>query len=641
MLKLNFKGEIAEVIKGTEQISKTMHFELSDDGIGVVVSKCEKGFVVFGDKNGAEISYNEKRDFFRALGYLCAKIKEGKDFDISETPNFEMLCLHVDCSRNAVLTVESIKRMLDYCAVMGYNAFTIYSEDMITLPSYPYFGHMRGRYSVEELKECDDYAYEYGIEIIPQAQSLGHMSVALKWYGCDIPKDTSAILLVGDEGTYKFLDELIGTWSKALRSRKIHLHMDEAVGLGTGTYKKLHGHKEPVDIAIEHMNRVNKITEKYGYEKSYIAHDMFTREFSKTGNFYDTNVEIPEEIKTRIPLNYTIDYWDYHQKDKSIYENMIDILSQFPNELLYAGGILTWGRIVPNYALTFECMPLALKTCLEKGIKSVEACIWGDDGNETNTFAGLLGMQLFAEYSYTGTNEVSMEKIKERFFECTGGNMDDFIEMAKLDCITKELSTDMPHTDETPLSATNTAKFSLYGDPLIGLMDKHIEEWPVNEYYSNLAPRLKAAKERAGELEFLFDMPYKLSKVLSLKADLGVEITRAYKNGDKKELKRICDEVIPKIKVLVEETRKAHREQWMSTYKPFGWEVLDCRYGGVLTRLDSTAYRIEKYLNGEIKNIAELEEERLYYDGMNRPKNHPVGGVNGYKQMVTAGNIVM
>jgi len=42
---------------------------------------------------------------------------------------------------------------------MSYDSLMLYTEDTFELPGYPYFGHMRGRFSKEELKEIDDYAY--------------------------------------------------------------------------------------------------------------------------------------------------------------------------------------------------------------------------------------------------------------------------------------------------------------------------------------------------------------------------------------------------------------------------------------------------------------------------------------------------
>ena len=51
----------------------------------------------------------------------------------------------------------------------------------------------------------------------------------------------------------------------------------------------------------------------------------------------------------------------------------------------------------------------------------------------------------------------------------------------------------------------------------------------------------------------------------------------------------------------------------MKTYKPFGYEVLDIRYGGILKRLKSAQEKITEYLNGEISRIEELEVKRLLH----------------------------
>ena len=57
--------------------------------------------------------------------------------------------------------------------------------------------------------------------------------------------------------------------------------------------------------------------------------------------------------------------------------------------------------------------------------------------------------------------------------------------------------------------------------------------------------------------------------------------------------------------------------------KPFGYEILDIKIGGVITRLKSTGYRIDNYLNGNVLRLEELEEERLPYitRGMDKREN--------------------
>ncbi|MFD2044901.1 hypothetical protein ACFSTA_14550 [Ornithinibacillus salinisoli] len=84
--------------------------------------------------------------------------------------------------------------------------------------------------------------------------------------------------------------------------------------------------------------------------------------------------------------------------------------------------------------------------------------------------------------------------------------------------------------------------------------------------------------------------------------------------------------------------RIKHRELWFEMNKPFGWEVLEVRYGGLIMRTETAQSRIKQWINDRINRIEELEEERLYFEG---PYPMPEGslGRNIYRRIVTAGNL--
>ena len=67
------------------------------------------------------------------------------------------LCVMLDCSRNAVMSVEGVKSFIDKISAMGYNALQLYTEDTYEITEEPLFGYMRGRYTKAELKEIDAY----------------------------------------------------------------------------------------------------------------------------------------------------------------------------------------------------------------------------------------------------------------------------------------------------------------------------------------------------------------------------------------------------------------------------------------------------------------------------------------------------
>jgi hypothetical protein len=68
---------------------------------------------------------------------------------------------------------------------------------------------------------------------------------------------------------------------------------------------------------------------------------------------------------------------------------------------------------------------------------------------------------------------------------------------------------------------------------------------------------------------------------------------------------------LPQLKAWYEEFVSIHQKQWLSTYKPFGYEVLCFRFGGVMARVDYAKTTLDNYLNGVIDKIDELEEEIL------------------------------
>lgn len=79
------------------------------------------------------------------------------------------------------MSVEYAKELIEILAIMGHNTILIYMEDVYSLKEEPYFGYMRGRYTEAELQAIDDYAHQFGIEVIPCIQTLAHLEQFLRW----------------------------------------------------------------------------------------------------------------------------------------------------------------------------------------------------------------------------------------------------------------------------------------------------------------------------------------------------------------------------------------------------------------------------------------------------------------------------
>ena len=143
----------------------------------------------------------------------------------------------VDCSRNGVMNISYAKEMIEILSAMGLNVMMLYMEDVYELEGYPYFGYLRGRYSKEELKELDDYAYQFGVELIPCIQTLAHMDQFLYWEEMASKYiDLDNVLNVGSKDVKDLIENIITQLSNTFRSKRIHLGMDEAYNLGRGKY---------------------------------------------------------------------------------------------------------------------------------------------------------------------------------------------------------------------------------------------------------------------------------------------------------------------------------------------------------------------------------------------------------------------
>ena len=82
--------------------------------------------------------------------------------DETETSVVKDLGVMVDCSRNAVPKISTLKKFVRYLSFMGYTFLGLYMEDTLKIDGEPYIGYQRGAYTVKDIQELDTYAQQYG-----------------------------------------------------------------------------------------------------------------------------------------------------------------------------------------------------------------------------------------------------------------------------------------------------------------------------------------------------------------------------------------------------------------------------------------------------------------------------------------------
>lgn len=545
------------------------------------------------------ITCHEPAHYFRCLNHLIHHLDE--DFDFEETGFFEKNGFMLDCSRNAVSTIDTVKKLIRIMAKLGLNQLLLYTEDTYEVPGLPYFGTYRGRYSQEEIRQLDDYAYQFGIELVPCIQTLAHLRNALKWPMGQELKDSADILLVGSEKVYDFIRQLLTSVKNCFRSENIHIGMDEAVMLGLGNYLHQNGYKKSSELLLEHTDHVLEICRELNL-KPMMWSDMFIS--SNADEWYyniDENTDTTNWTKPADDL--ALVYWDYYNTDRSVYRKMLRVHHEIAKKTVFAGGIWNWNGIAPNYGRAINCTIPALLECQAQNVQEVFATGWMDNGAETPIDAIYPGLVAFATLCFH--SDLDENVLKQNFTDCVDAKWEDFELLDRFDSLFQG--------DGNNISADNPSKYLLYQDAMLGMFDYHIQGVDTKSYYKDLADKLDKCVEENTCYKTLFNFYKYFALVLSEKADLGIRLKEAYDKKDLSTLEELNTKVIPNILENLQLMHQFREELWMKDAKPFGYELMDIKLGGVSARLKACQRRIASYLSKEVDKLEELEQERLPY----------------------------
>ena len=505
----------------------------------------------------------------------------------------------IDCSRNGVMKPARVKYYIDLLVKMGYNTLMLYTEDTYEVENQPLFGYMRGRYSVDEMKDMVEYAEQKGVEMIPCIQTLAHLRRIFHWPVYNEIRDINDILMVDDEKTYALIEDMIKTLRKCYKTDLIHIGMDEAFSVGLGKHLRKFGFEDRFKLLTRHMDRVVEIAKKYGF-KPMVWGDMFFHLACGAYSTDDTDV-IAQEVVDMVPKDLELVYWDYFATNKERYDNMIKAYSKFNNKMWFAGSGVAYAGLTPHIECSLMFEKPAMESCRENGVDNVLITIWGDDGQETSQFTVLPVLHYAAEI-YRGNDD--LDSIKSKFKELFDIEFDDMLLL------------DLPSTILVENNEGNVDKIMLFADPFLGFYDTLVradksEEVQYKEFAEKLEPHTKHP-----EFGYLFEIAKTLCELLVYKYTLGVRTREAYKKGDVKEV----IERYKKCEELLANFYQAMKKRWNIEEKPFGFEVIDVRLGGLKQRLIHCREVLEQFANGEIETIEELEVE-IIQTGQSSQKN--------------------
>lgn len=552
---------------------------------GTITAEKGRGLRVDWQGGDAAIVAEDVNALARGCLLLARAMMEGRRaLSVREERHFKDCGALIDCSRGAVMTVDACKRLIDMLAALGMNVLVLYTEDTYTVPEYPYLGHMRGRYTQDELREIDRYAAGMGVELIINMQTLAHMGQFLQWKDSEEMQDTQYCLLIDDENTYAFIDAAVRAISGCVASRRIHIGMDEANNVGMIRYYQKHGPVDRFDMLCRHLGRVVDICHKYGMQPMMWS-DMFFRFASASGDYYDDDARIPERVLKAIP-DVQMVYWDYFHRDEAYYARMFALHRQMGSDPVFAGAIWSHTGFLPNVEITEAATRPAMRACVDDRIGFVLATLWGDDGCETDYFLAAGQLPMYSEACWRGKDAAAAD------------------EQAMARLITRD---NHAAHQAFPWFYTGdwddrTGKGLIYCDLLYPLLPGKPD---LALRRARLERGLSMLKGHEDSLQGAYIAA--VFEAARQKAALIPRIRSAYQQKDRAELCRMAETDIPALLAAHDHLMQAHRALWEASYKRCGWEIMALRYGAAYGRMQDVARSLARYGRGELPVIEELE----------------------------------
>lgn len=599
------------------ELREDLGIELGEAGIDVT---CVPGdeLAVESDGKSVTLTWAAPIQFYRAVSLIPLPLTA---CSIREKARFQSSGIMFDCSRNAVLKPQALRFFFRKMALMGLNLGMMYTEDTYEVPGQPFFGYKRGRYTYDELKALDDYASLFGIELCPCIQTLGHLKRILHWPAYHHLRDNDEVLLADLDETYELLDQMIHAATAPYRSKRIHLGMDEAYGVGLGAHLARYGYEDPHSVIGRHLSRVLGICDKYGL-RAMMWSDMY---FHLDGRNYHSPGLPSEKAKAAVDPRITLMYWDYYQPKEEAYADALYKHAQFPAPTVFAGGIWTWIGPAPDYPTTLQNTVSGLTACAKANIPLALATAWGDNGGECNLTAALLGLQLYGELTFRP--DYDEDELARRFRRCCHADAQAFLDLSLLNY--------MPGMKDNPSDPVNACKFMLYQDPLIQLFEADTAGYAMAEHFGSLVTRYARYALENPDYALLFDFYTALANALALKCVWHEQAGDAVRSRNREQAAALADGIPATVEAL-DTLRVVWRRLWESTNKPNGFEIIEVRMGGIAARMATAGEKMRAFALGQVDTIPELEEQALI------TKRRPNGSIictNTMDEIATPGRI--
>lgn len=341
--------------------------DLRELKIPVPDSLGDQGYILYISKKRVLVAANTSTGIFYGVQTLKQIIRANRVGDkipcltITDWPTLEYRGWMDDISRGPIPTMALLKKEIRKLAEYKLNFFTLYTENVFKLKSFPDLAPQDGL-TAEEVKELTEYAEPYHMQLVGNFQSFGHMYNTLSDPFYHKMRETENVLCPVVPQTYQFLSEAYSEIVPAYSSKFFNINCDETFDLGEGKSKTLVDSLGIGTVYADHINRVYDLLKPYH------------KQIMMWGDIADEDTS----IVGMLPKNIIMLPWNY-SPDKS-FDRMI---IPFVNEgfrFMVSPGVGCWSQIWPSMESAVVNISNFVRDGAKYGAMGMLNTAWDDDG---------------------------------------------------------------------------------------------------------------------------------------------------------------------------------------------------------------------------------------------------------------------
>lgn len=297
--------------------------------------------------------------------------------EIEDWADIEKRGVMLDVSRDRVYTVETLKTLIDFYALLKFNQFIVYIEH-----TFEYVGHDVAHqgaspYTPDDILIIDSYCVQRGIELIINQNSLGHMERFLQhkeylnlaenpdgfvdpW---DAFRSISTTVSPVQKEVFPFYKDLYSQLCEVISTDYIHVGCDEPWGLGMGRSKEECDKKGVEFVYLEYIHALYDIVTSLGKKMMIWA---------------DVVLKYPHIIPF-LKKDIVICQWEY-EAHVSIEEGC-KALRDNGFEFYVGCGTSTWNALGGRWNNAYNHIIQSIDCAIRYGAKGMLVTEWGDNGH--------------------------------------------------------------------------------------------------------------------------------------------------------------------------------------------------------------------------------------------------------------------